>query len=182
MNKDVVNVPNLLSVSRFFLAMLLFYFIVTHQPMYSFTTYAVAMLTDFFDGFLARRSGKLTKVGYYLDAYADNTIIAVTFIAFFLAGTISVYEFFGYLLIVSITTTGFFISPSRDIFYQAFEIARMKRFAGAFIMLFIISGLLELEITSPYITVLSFTVVLIASSVFLYNVFRLKKEAKKHEG
>lgn len=171
-----MTVPNILSFSRFFLAGLLFYFIVTHQIYFSFGVYFIAMVTDYLDGKLARKAGQHTKLGYYLDAYADNTLIALSFLGMFFAGTISQYELIGYVVIVTLTTTGFFLSPSKDVFYKAFDKAYMKKFGGIFIILFIVSGILELPITSPYITGISFSVLFATASLFLYNVVNGRKE------
>lgn len=180
MKKDkLFTVPNMLSISRFFLAGLLFYFIITHQVYFSFATYFLAMTTDFFDGLLARRSGVHSRIGYYLDAYADNTLIALTFLGLLIAGTINIFEFSGYLLIVTLTTAGFFLAPSKKVFYASFDKAYMKKIGAIFIMLFIVSGILELPITSPYISTLSFTVLLTTSSVFLYHIIKNRRENAK---
>lgn len=69
--------PNLLSILRIILAVpiLLFSTSVT-VPAYVATAaiVAVAMLTDALDGYIARRTGYVTEIGYVLDAMGDRAI------------------------------------------------------------------------------------------------------------
>ena len=44
--------------------------------------YIVAILTDYFDGILARRSGKVTAFGKLMDSIADKVIMVTLFFAF----------------------------------------------------------------------------------------------------
>lgn len=49
--------------------------------------YIAAILTDYFDGILARRSGKVTAFGKLMDSLADKVIIVTLFFAFVAEGS-----------------------------------------------------------------------------------------------
>ena len=49
--------------------------------------YVAAILTDYFDGILARRSGKVTAFGKLMDSIADKVIMVTLFFAFVAEGS-----------------------------------------------------------------------------------------------
>ena len=49
--------------------------------------YIAAILTDYFDGILARRSGKVTAFGKLMDSIADKVIMVTLFFAFVAEGS-----------------------------------------------------------------------------------------------
>ena len=49
--------------------------------------YVAAILTDYFDGILARRSGKVTAFGKLMDSVADKALIVTLFFAFVAEGS-----------------------------------------------------------------------------------------------
>lgn len=174
--EDVFFSANILSFTRFFIAIAVFYFILSGMNYSALLFYATAMGTDMLDGYLARKHGRLTSLGYYLDAYADNTLIALSMLGLLISGRIGPFDFLGYIIIVSITTSGFYISKNKDIFYAAFKKARMKQVGGLAIMLIIILGILDIPYFSPYFTGGAFLILLMTSSIFLHAVLSSNKQ------
>lgn len=72
------SLPNILSVSRFALAVSLFFF----EPFSAMfiAIYAVAVLTDAVDGTLARQLDAQTKIGDGLDTFADFALVGIVLI------------------------------------------------------------------------------------------------------
>lgn len=68
------NIPTLLTLSRIVLIPV-FVFVVYLHPFAGALIFSVASLTDFLDGYLARRSGEITKFGIILDPIADKFLI-----------------------------------------------------------------------------------------------------------
>jgi CDP-diacylglycerol--glycerol-3-phosphate 3-phosphatidyltransferase len=68
--------PNALSLSRFFMAITLFFF--TPFSVVFVVVYVVAVMTDAVDGFFARRFNSQSKLGDNLDTLADFTLVGIT--------------------------------------------------------------------------------------------------------
>lgn len=69
-----LNLPTLLTLSRIVLIPV-FLFTVYQHPVFGAFIFIVASLTDFLDGYLARRSGEVTKFGIILDPIADKFLV-----------------------------------------------------------------------------------------------------------
>ena len=78
------NMPNLLSLSRIVATFLIFVLILINQP-WSFLVatllFFLASVTDFFDGYLARRLRVVSSIGVFLDLTADKVFVAAILIA-----------------------------------------------------------------------------------------------------
>jgi len=69
-----LNLPTILTLSRIILIPV-FIFTVYLHPVFGALIFGIASLTDFLDGYLARRSGDITKFGIILDPIADKFLI-----------------------------------------------------------------------------------------------------------
>ena len=79
-----MNVPNLLSIFRFFLT---FFFIVAvngGQLRLALFLFILQGVSDLLDGFLARVMGKKTHLGAFLDPIADKTMLVASFILLYI--------------------------------------------------------------------------------------------------
>ena len=74
------NVPNLLSLSRLPLAVALFACITWEAWAAGLAVFAAAAVTDWADGWWARRYGPLTAVGRSLDPLTDKVLVGGAFI------------------------------------------------------------------------------------------------------
>src|SRR3989442_10150303 len=71
----VFNLPNQLTAARFFLALILFGFIAAGSWVWCTLLFAVAALTDWLDGYLARKQGLTSTLGRNLDPLVDKVLI-----------------------------------------------------------------------------------------------------------
>ena len=69
-----LNLPTLLTLSRIVLIPV-FVFTVYLHPLFGALVFGIASLTDFLDGYFARRSGDITKFGIILDPLADKFLV-----------------------------------------------------------------------------------------------------------
>jgi CDP-diacylglycerol--glycerol-3-phosphate 3-phosphatidyltransferase len=79
-----LNLPNSLSVSRIFLTPLLVVILLTRiegKEIYGALIFVIAALTDYFDGYFARKRNQVTTVGKLLDPIADKLLISSAFIS-----------------------------------------------------------------------------------------------------
>jgi CDP-diacylglycerol--glycerol-3-phosphate 3-phosphatidyltransferase len=80
----VKNLPNLLSAFRILLVPVLVTVLFTKvdgKEWVGLGLFLAAALTDFLDGYLARRWGRVTRLGQILDPAADKILIASAFIS-----------------------------------------------------------------------------------------------------
>lgn len=78
------TLANIVTISRLFLAPVFLVCILIDSPTavtWSVVIYVVAALTDWLDGFLARRYGEVTSHGVFLDPLADKVLTTSAFIA-----------------------------------------------------------------------------------------------------
>ena len=76
----MLSLPNLLTLSRIFAVPLLVWFLWWPQweagYTVAFALYCLMGVTDYFDGYLARAQGTVSKLGQFLDPIADKIMIA----------------------------------------------------------------------------------------------------------
>ena len=80
----LVNVPNALTLLRIFLVPLLVVLLLTKLPAREYLALAVfllAALTDWADGYFARKFKKVTTVGMLLDPIADKLLVSAALIS-----------------------------------------------------------------------------------------------------
>ena len=71
----MLNVPNLLTLARILLSVVLFLFLVLEFYKTSFVLFVITAFTDWIDGYWARKYGQITKLGRVLDPFADKLFI-----------------------------------------------------------------------------------------------------------
>jgi CDP-diacylglycerol--glycerol-3-phosphate 3-phosphatidyltransferase len=88
-----VNLPNSLTLIRIFFAPLLLVVLLTSKldPLQSYfgvsrdlvgaAVFAIAALTDFFDGYVARRRKQVTGLGQWMDPLADKLLVTCAFVS-----------------------------------------------------------------------------------------------------
>ncbi len=84
----ILNIPNLLTILR--LVSLPFIILLARAgfPVTAFSLFVVGMVSDCFDGYLARRLGQCTPLGLYLDPAVDKIVILSLFYELAQAGNL----------------------------------------------------------------------------------------------
>ena len=80
----MLTVPNILTLSRI-LAVPLLVFLLWPEPSWfdytlAFALYCLMGITDYFDGYLARANGTVSRLGVFLDPIADKVMIAAVIV------------------------------------------------------------------------------------------------------
>jgi cardiolipin synthase len=79
-----MNIPNILSLSRIFLIPLFLYLLAVPSVEYriwALIVFFIASITDFIDGWSARKLGQETEFGKFLDPLADKVLVVATLLA-----------------------------------------------------------------------------------------------------
>jgi CDP-diacylglycerol--glycerol-3-phosphate 3-phosphatidyltransferase len=74
-----VNFPTIITFSRI-LIIIPFIWVASRNPLLGAILFAIAAITDFLDGYLARRSQQITKTGILLDPIADKLLVIAAII------------------------------------------------------------------------------------------------------
>jgi len=80
-----MNLANKLTISRIFLAGIFIWFLFIKGPgakCMAFAIFLVACITDYYDGYFARKTGSITAFGKLMDPIADKILILGAFLAF----------------------------------------------------------------------------------------------------
>jgi len=79
----MLSIPNLLTLSRIFAVPILVFLLWRPDPVdyaITFVLYCIVGITDYFDGYLARAQGQISKLGQFLDPIADKIMVAAVII------------------------------------------------------------------------------------------------------
>jgi CDP-diacylglycerol--glycerol-3-phosphate 3-phosphatidyltransferase len=83
LKQEFFNLPNMLTMFRILVIPAVLVFVYYESRVNSFIAaclFAAASITDYFDGWLARRKGLITVLGKFLDPLADKLIVASTLV------------------------------------------------------------------------------------------------------
>ncbi len=75
----MLSLPNLLTLSRIFAVPILVFLLWRPTPIdyaFTFVLYCIVGATDYFDGYLARAQGRISRLGQFLDPIADKIMVA----------------------------------------------------------------------------------------------------------
>src|SRR4029078_11472209 len=79
----MLTLPNLLTLSRILAVPILVFLLWKPAPWdyaITFVLYCIVGITDYFDGYLARAQGQISKLGPLLDPIADKLMVAAVII------------------------------------------------------------------------------------------------------
>lgn len=79
----MLTLPNLLTLSRIVAVPLLVFLLWRPTPVdyaITFALYCIVAITDYFDGYLARAQGQISRLGQFLDPIADKIMVAAVIV------------------------------------------------------------------------------------------------------
>ncbi len=79
----MLTLPNLLTLSRILAVPILVFLLWRPLPIdyaITFVLYCIVGITDYFDGYLARAQGQISRLGQFLDPIADKIMVAAVII------------------------------------------------------------------------------------------------------
>ena len=144
-----MTVPNFLSLIRIFLSPVFVYLFLHKDPMsqkLSLFIFFIAVLTDWYDGYYARKYQAISKTGIFLDPFADKILTTSAFLVFYFKGMMP------HWMLIIIATRDIIITLLRS--YDEFrgltiktsKIAKFKTFVQ---MTYIFSILFLFILTTP---------------------------------
>ncbi|HEX9247875.1 MAG TPA: CDP-alcohol phosphatidyltransferase family protein [Gemmatimonadaceae bacterium] len=105
--RALLNLPNTMSLSRVVLALA---FVLVSEPWDRIALIAVAGLTDFMDGWLARHKKSESSAGALLDPIADRIFVLVAISTYLVEGQLTTTQYFVFLTRDLATALGFVVA------------------------------------------------------------------------
>ena len=149
--------PNLLTIIRIIfaslIALILIFFDSKFAYLISFILFCLAGMTDFFDGWLARRKNQISDLGRMLDPIADKILVISTLVILMSNNVIESYNIIAALIII----------------YREIFISGLREFLGDKSSVIKVRNLAKLKTTIQFIAILSFLGSQIINDYFMYT-------------
>ena len=105
-----MNLSNKLTITRIILTFVFMFFLFSkgvYAKSAALAVFALASFTDYYDGYLARKTGQITNLGKILDPIADKVLVLAAFLVLVQMGIIEAW------MVVVIIMREFFITGVR---------------------------------------------------------------------
>jgi cardiolipin synthase (CMP-forming) len=142
--KKNINLPNLLTFFRVIAVPVFILLLLSPDQLHrslSLVVFALASITDFFDGYLARKWKQETELGKFMDPLADKALVLGAFLTFlFMSHQIQIW------MVLTIVARDFLITYLRSLAIKSggsLRTSRLGKFKTAFQMFSIIVILLS---------------------------------------
>lgn len=116
-----MSFPNQLSLLRILLSPVFLFLFLSENHLYrqlSLFIFFIAVMTDWYDGWLARKYGQISKFGIFIDPLADKILTSAAFVAFYYLGIMPLW------MVIVIVVRDLVITVYRS--YQEFNGKTMK--------------------------------------------------------
>lgn len=146
LKQELFNLPNALTMFRILVIPVVLFFLYYESRINSFIAawlFALASVTDYFDGWLARRQGLITVFGKFLDPLADKLIVMSTLVILIPLGRIPAW------VVVLLLAREFSITGLRGIASSEGMVISASQ-GGKWKTAFQLVGILALIIHYPY--------------------------------
>jgi cardiolipin synthase len=127
--ENIFSIPNIITLTRIFsipFIVILFYIHTSSSLLFCLILFIVVGLTDFLDGYLARKLKQISTFGRFLDPIADKLLVSVLYIVLVGDSLISGIHVIGVCLIIS---REFIITGLREILAEKGIIINSSRLA-----------------------------------------------------
>ena len=149
--------PNLLTVLRIIfaslIALILIFFDSKIAYFISFILFSLAGITDYFDGWLARKKGQISDLGRMLDPIADKILVISTFI----------------ILMTNNVIEGFNAIAAFIIIYREIFISGLREFLGNKSLVVKVTKLAKWKTAIQFITILVFLGSQVINNFYMYT-------------
>jgi len=174
LNEDILNIPNLITFTRFALLPLFAVLMLNSNINYALAIFAIIAITDKLDGISSRVMKQVTEFGRSFDSFTDWSVFIVTFLLLVSLGYIALSWI---LLLVFPAIVMFF---SKLIFLKKQKkvpVTPIARISVAMMYITIISILIDFAYTKQ-ILIATFAIIYFSMMRYLFLASKLHKSAK----
>lgn len=125
--KIIKLLPNLLTLLRIILTPICIYLLFYNCYLLSLILFLLASITDFLDGYLARKYNSISKLGSFLDPIADKLLVVGLFLSFYILNIVIDYYILAMIIFRDVFVTVIRISmQSKGVVMKTSRIAKIK--------------------------------------------------------
>lgn len=166
--QNFFTLPNIITLIRLCLAPVLFWVILKDELWIAAIIFAVILLTDWLDGFIARKMNLQSRTGVILDATSDVVVMASAILGLYL---INLFPFSWVVILLALAVICFIFQliaklRQKDLLYKSLPVAKLS--AGA---LYILLVMFFLNLPMIYLLPM-FIIVLVLTILRIYVYFR----------
>jgi len=128
------NIANVLTAFRIFaVPIFLFYLLIRHDYSMALIVFITASVTDWADGYFARKFNSITNFGIFFDPLADKLLVLSAFYSFLYIDLLNGFIHIWMIIIIlirdiSITLLRLFINSKGDYTFITSKVAKLKTF------------------------------------------------------
>jgi len=169
----VKTLPNFLTLLRIFLLPFIVVLIVEGQRLAALFLFVVSSITDFLDGYLARKRKSITSLGILLDPIADKLLTSSTLISLACVKLCDPYSVIAIVGREEAVTGMRAIAASRGMVIPASKGGKLKTLLIMLSIVFLLAGI---KPWGEALLVLSALVAVITGVLYFYDFFKNLKE------
>jgi len=134
------NLPNMITLLRLLSAPVIFYFLATSKAIAAFVLALTAFVSDWIDGYLARKMGTVSRFGELADPLADRLLVLSVLAGQVFGGKLPAIIFFLVVLRELIAVAGFLIV--RNFLAPEFRVIREGKIIAAVVYVFLTASII----------------------------------------
>ncbi len=141
----ILTVPNVISIIRLCLVPVYLILLINGQNIWAVTVFAIAAITDFLDGQVARRTHSVSKLGKILDPAIDTILMVTGFIGTLIIDTVPLW------IVVLVFAREAFLLIGGAILINKYDIRIAVIYPGKFATTFLFFGIAAMLLNMPLI-------------------------------
>ena len=175
--ENIWNVPNVLTMIRLALIGVFVVFYVQGRLYWAMATFIVASLTDFLDGFIARRYHLVTNFGKLMDPLADKLMLITALVCLTVSGRVPLWLMAAIIAKELLMVVGAYVLLKHGVVVQAKFIGKLSTVV---FMLAVIATFLN-AYTAPYDTYLQFLAFALSLAAMFWYLVDTVAALRKHK-
>jgi len=133
--------PNQLTILRIILTPIFLVLFLTGEPaliQISYLVFIIAAITDWYDGWLARKFNYITEWGKFMDPLADKILTSTAFIAFVIVGVLQLWMVLLIIIRDFLVTLIRVYADYRNVSFRTTRSAQLKTFLQMFFLYYLL--------------------------------------------
>lgn len=169
----ILNIPNILSISRLVLLPFILFLIATKQYYPALVFMILSWITDALDGYIARKTNQVTNVGKVLDHFVDKIWIGTILVAlvitrnlpWWIAGIVIIRDF---LIVIG----SVLIIQKKSYIYSSPALGKITGFFFAVLIVVYLLDFTRINVVRNILLVIVCILIIVSFSYYIYRYIK----------